>query len=90
MVTALKEFTLHGSRYAHGSPIPDAKWGLCGKRTQTVLERNRFVTFKPLRSTPKPVVHELTCWCGYEAQSKQALGGHRRGHTTRGETPKEG
>lgn len=48
MVTALKEFTLYGSRYNHGSPIPEAVWDQCDKRQRVVLERNRFITHTPV------------------------------------------
>lgn len=48
MATALKEFTLYGSRYQHGSPIPDAVWESCDKRQRVVLERNRFITHTPV------------------------------------------
>lgn len=44
MATALKEMTLYGSRYQHGSPIPDTVWSKCDKRQRLVLTRNRFVT----------------------------------------------
>lgn len=55
MATALKEFTLHGSRFQHGSPIPESVWSRCDKRTQVVLERNRFITTKAeARVTPAP------------------------------------
>ena len=43
-MVALKEFTLYGSRFHSGSPIPDTLWGRCNKRQRQVLERNRFVT----------------------------------------------
>lgn len=91
MATALREFTLLGSRFAHGSTIPESIWGQCGKRTQVVLERNRFVTHKTLqKAVAAPVATGLDCWCGKAFSSKQALGGHQRGHTKRGEAPQEG
>lgn len=58
MVTALKEFTLLGSRYNSGSPLPEPVWSQCDQRLQKVLERNRFVTTQPFASragaTPAP------------------------------------
>lgn len=54
MATALKEMTLYGSRYQHGSPIPETIWNQCDKRQRLVLTRNRFVTEGALRPTPKP------------------------------------
>ena len=54
---ALKEFTLMGSRYQSGSPIPVAAWDKCDVRLRTVLTRNRFVidgSLRPTPSTPAP------------------------------------
>jgi hypothetical protein len=53
---ALKEFTLMGTRYQSGSPIPESAWGQCDVRLRMVLTRNRFVKEGSLRPTPQPVV----------------------------------
>ena len=51
---AVKEFTLYGSRFQHGSPIPDTLWGRCDKRLRQVLERNRYVTHTPVAQADMP------------------------------------
>ena len=55
-MVALKEFTLYGSRYAHGSPIPGPVWGRCDKRLRAVLTRNRYVTLEPTVAADSPPV----------------------------------
>lgn len=53
MVTALKDFTLYGSRVTHGSPLGDL-WGRCNKRLRAVLQRNRFVGLQPVSAAESP------------------------------------
>lgn len=56
MVAALKDFTLYGSRYVHGSPIPEPVWARCNKRVRGVLERNRYITHQPVVAADSPPV----------------------------------
>ncbi len=95
MVTALREFTLLGERYQHGVAIPEARWAQVPLRNQKALEATRFVTHGPVSKRVQAALiadatDPLACWCGYIAKSKQALGGHNRGHVKRGETPQGG
>lgn len=60
MVTVLRDMTLYGSRYVHGSPLPVEVWGRLGRRRQTVLERSRFLTTKPVVAADSPPVSMQT------------------------------
>lgn len=97
MVTAIREFKLSEQVVTIGTTLPTDQWEGLSRRTRDVLVRGRYVvdaTASPeqvsgVRHRPLVAVDGLTCWCGYAAQSKSALGGHKRGHSKRGESPQE-
>ena len=96
MLVAQREFLLAGHALGRGDEIPAEAWDRTPERNRRALMSGRYVGHAPERTrsplaSPAPQVvappkHQVCDICGKHFPSRQALGGHRRGHAKRGET----